>query len=132
MYHVVLAVDDDEDRATACARTVLDLPGESADVRATILHSFLDNPSGASATQVASVRAAVEVLEEGGVDCEVAETSGDPVDEIVDTADDLDADLIVVAGRKRSPTGKVLFGSVTQSVILNAERPVLVAGMPPR
>jgi nucleotide-binding universal stress UspA family protein len=34
--------------------------------------------------------------------------------------------MICVAGRKRTPTGKVLFGSVTQAVILDTERPVLV------
>jgi nucleotide-binding universal stress UspA family protein len=74
------------------------------------------------------VRHATDFLEERGVDVEVAESSGDPADQLLEVAEEEDANLIVVAGRKRSPTGKALFGSVTQTVILNANRPVMVAG----
>jgi nucleotide-binding universal stress UspA family protein len=128
MYHVVIGVDDNEERAMACARAVADLPGDASETRATVIHSFTDNPSGASASQLASVRDVVDFLEEHGIDVEVTESSGDPAEQLLDAARAEDANLIVVAGRKRSPTGKALFGSVTQSVILNAERPVMVAG----
>lgn len=50
---------------------------------------------------------------------------GDPTTEIVAEADRIDARYIVVGGRKRSPTGKAIFGSVAQSVILNTSRPVV-------
>jgi nucleotide-binding universal stress UspA family protein len=69
------------------------------------------------------------MLDEAGIDYDVEESSGDPADAIVSTADELDADLIVVGGRKRSPAGKALFGSVTQSVILGANRPVMATGV---
>jgi nucleotide-binding universal stress UspA family protein len=128
MYHVVIGVDDNEERAEACARAIVDLPGDASEKRATVIHSFTDNPSGASASQLASVRHATDLLEAQGIDVEVTESSGDPADQLLDAAEEADADLIVVSGRKRSPTGKALFGSVTQSVILNAERPVMVAG----
>mgnify|MGYP006284729065 CR=1 FL=1 len=128
MYHVVIGVDDNEDRAMACAQAVADLPGDASEKQVTVIHSFTDNPSGASASQLSSVRHVTDFLEERGLTVDVTESSGDPADQLLEVAQDEDADLIVVAGRKRSPTGKALFGSVTQSVILNAERPVMVAG----
>ncbi|WP_248897265.1 universal stress protein [Haloplanus halobius] len=130
MYHVIIGVDDNEERAVACARAVAELPGAESGARVTLIHSFTDNPSGASATQLGSVRDATELLEEHDIEVSVTESSGDPAEQILDVAETEDADLIVVAGRKRSPTGKALFGSVTQSVILNTDRPVMVAGSP--
>lgn len=129
MYHIVLGVDDDEERADVAAREIVNLPGEADETTVTLVHVFQDNPSGASATQVASVRTARDVLEAAGVDTDIYESSGDPAQEILDVAEEADADLIVVGGRKRSPAGKALFGSVTQSVILNADRPVMVTGV---
>jgi nucleotide-binding universal stress UspA family protein len=128
MYHVIIGVDDDEDRAMSCARAVADLPGQADEKQVTVLHSFTENPSGASATQIHSVREVSDFFEEHGIEYDVTESSGDPADEILDVAAEVDADLIVLAGRKRSPAGKALFGSVTQAVILHADRPVMVAG----
>ncbi len=127
MYEALLAVDRDEERATAQASAVADLPGID-EVRATLLHVFGENPTGASVGQVAAVRRARERLREAGVAVELRETSGDPAEEILDAADDIDADVVVVGGRKRTPAGKVLFGSVTQGVVLGTDRPVLVCG----
>lgn len=50
---------------------------------------------------------------------------GSPVDSILEVADEIDARYLVIGGRKRSPAGKVVFGSVTQSVLLDAKRPVV-------
>jgi nucleotide-binding universal stress UspA family protein len=50
---------------------------------------------------------------------------GDPGDEILSYASTLDPRYLVIGGRKRSPVGKALFGSVTQSVILAADKPVV-------
>jgi Universal stress protein UspA and related nucleotide-binding proteins len=94
-----------------------------------LIHSFDDNPSGASASQVQSVRTAAELLEEHDIDTNIQESSGDPADAIIDTAVEDEADLILIGGRKRSPAGKALFGSVTQSVILGSTRPVMVTGV---
>ncbi|NHN60210.1 MULTISPECIES: universal stress protein [Halorussus] len=50
---------------------------------------------------------------------------GDPAAEIVAYADEQDARYIVVSPQRRSQTGKLLFGSVAQSVLLNASCPVV-------
>lgn len=50
---------------------------------------------------------------------------GDPAESILSVADAHDARYVVVGGKKRSPAGKALFGSVTQSVLLNAEVPTV-------
>lgn len=125
MYTVVVGIDDSEERAIAQAEALSDLPG-SDEMRAILLHDFTTNPSGASVSQVASVRRARERLEEAGVETELAESSGEPAQAILREAEEADADMICLAGRKRTPTGKVLFGSVTQAVILESTRPVLV------
>lgn len=128
MYHVLLGVDDDEGLAEDIADEITNLPGESEDVFVSVFHSFVENPSGASATQVGPVRRATERLAEAGYDHEVLEGSGDPAEAILQTARNEDVDAVAIGGRARSPAGKALFGSVAQTVILNADRPVLIAG----
>lgn len=50
---------------------------------------------------------------------------GDPTEEILAVAGELDARYVVVGGRRRSPVGKALFGSTTQEVLLESDRPVV-------
>jgi len=89
-------------------------------------------PRGASVHQISAVRRARETLEEAGINCVHYEASGDPTDELLAAADDIDADAICVSGRKRRPTGKAVFvfGSVTQDVILGADRPIFAVPAP--
>nr|WP_197427964.1 universal stress protein [Halogeometricum sp. CBA1124] len=47
---------------------------------------------------------------------------------ILRTADERDADGIVMGGRKRSGVQKVLLGSVALDVMLSADRPVTLTG----
>ena len=44
---------------------------------------------------------------------------GDRADAILETAENRDADYIFLLGKRRSPTGKAIFGDTAQSVILN-------------
>jgi nucleotide-binding universal stress UspA family protein len=49
----------------------------------------------------------------------------DPAEEVVDAAERVGASLIVIGMRRRSPTGKLLFGSQAQRILLDADCPVL-------
>lgn len=127
MYEVVLCVDSAGEAVPEQVDAIAGLPQAVAEIRVTVLHVFGDNPSGASATQVSSVRRTLDRLETAGIEANVAEESGDPASTIQRTAERLDADLVCVGGRRQSPAGKALFGSVSQAVILGTDRPVLVA-----
>lgn len=138
-YRVLIPVDDDEGRARAAAEAVTTLPGDPGAITATVFHVF--EPFRATdegmitdsddifehADLPDSVETAVEILESAGIETELRREYGDPSDQILAAAAEVDADSIVMSGRKRSPTGKIIFGSITQSVLLNADRPVITA-----
>lgn len=136
MYRVLVPVDGNVDRALTQASYVTNLPAASEDVEAILLFVFTgegdeipaDLQQFKTADRVESVRRARERLEADDVDVLVRDDSGDTTQDILDEADEYDVDAIVLGGRKRSPAGKAIFGSVTQSVILNTNRPVVVTG----
>nr|WP_206335526.1 universal stress protein [Natronolimnobius sp. AArcel1] len=63
-------------------------------------------------------------LDEADIEVDIRAGVGDRAEEIVDLADEIDADNLIVGGRKRSPTGKAVFGSTAQRVLLTAPCPV--------
>ncbi|MGB3258193.1 MAG: universal stress protein [Ornithinimicrobium sp.] len=69
---------------------------------------------------------------EAGVECEVRQkdTSSDAAQQILAVALDVDAELIVIGMRRRSPVGKVFMGSTAQSVLLGASCDVLAVKAP--
>lgn len=55
---------------------------------------------------------------------------GNPKKRIVQYASETDARYIIVGPRKRSPAGKVMFGSTAQSILLNSPCPVISVIIP--
>ncbi|MDG5818762.1 universal stress protein [Natronococcus sp. A-GB7] len=146
MYRVLLPIDDSEARARAQAQAVLELPRASDEITVDVLHVH-EEVSGPDAEWAAggfseeyaeqmdenlrnrtklpdAAEVVTALLEEGGVDYEVHESVGKPAETILAAASERDSDAIVIGIQKRSPVGKVLFGSVAQGVILDSDRPV--------
>jgi nucleotide-binding universal stress UspA family protein len=138
MYHVLVPVDANEERALTQADYVADLPHAEDSVKASVFfvfdHSADDLPDELerfnSATRVGAVRRATERLEEHDVEVDLVEESGDADTRILEAIEEMDPDAIVMGGRKRSSVGKALFGSVTQTVMLDTAYPVVVTGNP--
>jgi nucleotide-binding universal stress UspA family protein len=65
-----------------------------------------------------------------GVAAEFAGVTGEPVDEIVDIADEQAADLIVVGAREPGFFERLLGGSVSQGVARRARCDVLIVHLP--
>ena len=53
-----------------------------------------------------------------------------PADEILAAAADVNADLIVIGLRRRSPVGKLFLGSSSQQILLDADCPVVAVKRP--
>jgi nucleotide-binding universal stress UspA family protein len=127
MYRILAAINDTE-QMHAQIDAIEDLLDVSDEVTVYLLHVFTDNPSGASVHQVEAIREAMDRLDSIDVDVQPIETSGEPSVQILEQAAEHDVDQICIGGRKRSPTGKALFGSVSQDVLLSTGTPVLVCG----
>ncbi len=67
-----------------------------------------------------------KAAERQGVTADAQTRRGDPFEEVIAAANDLDADLIVMGHTGRRGTSRVLIGSVTQRVLDYAPCPVLV------
>lgn len=78
----------------------------------------------AVAAERAPIPDLVDRLEAAGVDYEVRGARGDHGQSVVDVAVDVDADRVIVGGRRRTAAGKAVFGSTSQEVMESAPCPV--------
>lgn len=144
MYRVLAPIDSDEPRTRAQIEAIRDLPDAGETVRVDLLHVYeeIDSPGDEAGTSYIrelneriedlqgtpeTVGLAVEELENAGIEAEVHDVTGDPVSAILEVAEEFDVNAIAVGTRSQTPVGKVVFGSVAQGVIIDSDRPVLVA-----
>jgi|AntRauMinimDraft_4_1070384.scaffolds.fasta_scaffold00090_6 nucleotide-binding universal stress UspA family protein len=131
MYRILLPVDNEADRARDQAAFVADLPAAADDVSVVVTHTLTDEEADAPGDQrrvdqVETVKLVRDYLGERGIAVELAEARHPPADGILEIAAEFDVDHIAMGSRKRSPAGKVVFGSVAQQVLLEADVPVTV------
>lgn len=121
-------------QTSATARLALSHAVQEAKYRDTdlaVLH-IVDSALDADREEAYRLGVSDEIERAVGPDSDVAWTlhlktvSGDLGDAIVDLTHRLRPELLVLGARRRSPAGKALFGSVAQTIILEAEVPVLV------
>jgi nucleotide-binding universal stress UspA family protein len=75
---------------------------------------------------MALLEAEVRGVRARGVGVQVIVRSGDPAPTLLEVADDVDADLVVVGTRGRGGPAELLLGSVARTVADRARRPTLV------
>jgi nucleotide-binding universal stress UspA family protein len=60
----------------------------------------------------------------------LATAGADVADAVLALVDETKSDLLVIGARRRSPVGKALLGSIAQTILLEANVPVLVVKAP--
>lgn len=125
MYTVVMGAGVDHDRALTKAHAIAGLPSSSEDLTVVVVHA-----SDTSKETESAVDDTIAFFAERGIETVVETVSADPPSALVEVATEREADLLCVGGREHSPAGKAQLRSGAQSVILNTDRPVLVAGEP--
>lgn len=148
MYRVLMAVDEDEQQTESMTTWIERLAEEVDELEVIILHVFrdVDIPSQVVVHEPlgdfkethheqreipAAVTDVIDRLERSGIVAEIRIERGEnPAETIISFAEDEgnDVDNIFIGGRKSSPVGKAIFGSVAQTVLLNTDIPVTVAG----
>ncbi|APW98468.1 stress protein [Halobiforma lacisalsi AJ5] len=141
MYDRILVPTDGSDYAERAASRAFDL-AETADGTVYAISIAETGPLGsvrlpgddASAADVLTDRAAtfVERLEERGadrgIDVEGEVRTGVPAHEILEYADEVDAEVVVMGTRGRGGVGRLMLGSVTDGVTRHGDLDVLVVG----
>ena len=72
-----------------------------------------------------ALRAALDQVEQAGIDCDYHLVDEHPVPAILSCAEEVDARLIIVGTRGRANLEHAILGSVAERVIRAAERPVI-------
>jgi nucleotide-binding universal stress UspA family protein len=128
---ILLATDGSED-ARLAARAAANL-SEKTGAELHVVHAWQSVPHPVvdadyyeeGASRLLEVQ--TEFISDAGATVREAHlVMGPPVDTILDLAEEIGADLIVVGGRGHGTLGRLILGSVSEGVVHHADRPVLV------
>lgn len=135
-----MTVSGDKNAPTdSIVKAIMSLPRDPRDVEVILLNVFKEfevtGESGRISSKdfynekdlPATVQEVQTALEKAGFSVSVRREHGDPTEKILAVAESLDVDIIAMGARKRSAVSRAVFGSVSEKVILSANRPVLVA-----
>ncbi|MDF3312040.1 universal stress protein [Rhodococcus sp. T2V] len=133
MNYVVLLNDRPESQAALqwTLDTAVDLAADPAEVTVHIvLAGSGDSPAGPNYTSPALASHAEDHLTAAGVKYELHSAEADLADQVVTIATAAGADLIALGLRRRSATMKLILGSHTQRILLDAPCPVVTVKDP--
>ncbi|PRY56088.1 universal stress protein family protein [Knoellia remsis] len=100
--------------------------GQEAVLRKTSLVVINSDRDGAGEGS-GDLQKALDDLTGQGVDVETRQLvrGNEPAEDLIAAAEELDAELIVIGLRRRTPVGKLILGSNAQRILLDAPCPVL-------
>ncbi len=122
MFEQVLVAVDGSEPSTRAARTAAAL-AETFEAALTVVVAAGGELSEADAERIAADAADAGAASRRPVETRVV--ADDPRRAVVDAADDLDADVVVMGRHGHAGLGERLLGSVTEKVLRGCERPVL-------
>ncbi|SDX84325.1 universal stress protein [Halobellus clavatus] len=133
MYEMILVPTDGSDQAAAALDHAVEL-ARTADATVHLLYvadTNRDSVTTLGGQVVDALEAEGEQILEtatdrvGGVRIVDSVETGDPVETILDYADSVDADVVVMGTHGRRGLDRYLLGSTTERVVRHSQRPVL-------
>ena len=124
---VVLAYIPTPEGTAALSAAIAEARRRSSDV----LVVSIPRPAAALAdqpfTEEQELDAVLQRIADAGVRAQLEQlaTGSEPADGIIAAADRVDAEVVVLGLRRRSPVGKLLLGSTAQALLLGLNCPVL-------
>ncbi len=132
MYRVLVPVDRNRERTVHQAKYLERLADTTGEVEATVLYvgspDEFDDPDDPEFGANAAAVGVADSLEAAGIPVQRSVALGTASKQILLTADEFDADEIVMGGRKRSGVTMVLLGSTVHDVMLSTDRAVTITG----
>ena len=115
---------------TAVGRAAVDAAVRECQLRSArlvVVSSVTGGPGNELYAQRDAVARLTDEVAQAGTEMDVREYArgNDPATDLLEVAEEVNADLIVIGLRRRSPVGKLILGSNAQRILLDAPTPVL-------